>query len=72
MGVLSLTGRAITRVKNWVLKCDSCFHFVNALTKRFCPRCGAATLAKLSYAIDRAGNKRYFYKMNRRVNTRGF
>ena len=36
MSLVSLQGRAVTRVKQWVLKCDSCFQYVGMRHARLC------------------------------------
>jgi len=66
-----LEGRKVTSVRRFVLKCDACFQITQELDRMFCPACGNATLARLSYSIDANGVYRYHYKKNRRINTRG-
>mmetsp|Transcript_2550 Transcript_2550/g.2898 ORF Transcript_2550/g.2898 Transcript_2550/m.2898 type:complete len:504 (+) Transcript_2550:161-1672(+) len=69
--VVSLEGRKVNSVRRFVLKCDACFKITKELNRLFCPACGNATLARLSYSIDANGVHRYHYKKNRRINTRG-
>ncbi|CAK8991018.1 RNA-binding protein NOB1, partial [Durusdinium trenchii] len=69
--LLTLEGRAVTRVRRFVLKCDSCGATTRQLDKKFCPDCGNPTLGRLSYSIGEDGVLRYHYKKNRKVNTRG-
>ena len=68
---VGLEGRTITQVRHWVLKCDTCRHITQDLSKLFCPECGSATLAKLTYTVNAKGVLRYHYKKGRKVNTRG-
>ena len=72
IGLVSLDGRRITQVKNWVLKCDGCLKIFPADDKRlFCPHCGNATLARLAYTVDAYGNRKYHYAKHRKFRTRG-
>eukprot|EP00948_MAST-09A_sp_MAST-9A-sp1_P004279 g4279.t1 len=69
--VLSLEGRSIRRIKNWVMKCDGCKEIFPDLTKMFCPTCGSDAVAKLSVTIDASGALKYGYNPNRKMNLRG-
>lgn len=71
LSLLTVDGRAIDRVKQWVLKCDSCFKITTEMTRMFCPVCGNATLARLGVTLDSKGKPRYHYKRNRVVKTTG-
>jgi RNA-binding protein NOB1 len=78
MGLLlaSHSGKLIRSVKQWVLKCDSCFSIwpanpTNPVDAMFCKKCGNATLARLGVTLGADGTPRYHYKKNRHVNTRG-
>ncbi|GBG29323.1 RNA-binding protein NOB1 [Hondaea fermentalgiana] len=73
MGIrlMTMEGRAITQIRRFVLKCDSCGSICKKLDKKFCPACGNATLARLNYSISPDGALSYHYKKNRQVNTRG-
>ena len=73
--LLSLTGRAVRKLKSWVLKCDGCRSILkdkatmaNAL---FCPICGGNFLARLSVTVGSDGVVEYGYNPNRKVNLRG-
>jgi len=69
--MVTLEGRAVTTVRRFVLKCDSCASMCRQLDKKFCPACGNPTLARLSYSISPNGVLRYHYKKGRKVSTRG-
>ena len=69
--LLSTGGMVIRRLKQWVLKCDACFKITTDMTKQFCPVCGNHALAKLSVSVNDDGSKRYGYKKDRKVKTRG-
>uniref|UniRef100_A0A7S1C2X8 Nin one binding (NOB1) Zn-ribbon-like domain-containing protein n=1 Tax=Bicosoecida sp. CB-2014 TaxID=1486930 RepID=A0A7S1C2X8_9STRA len=71
LSLLTVDGRAIDRVKQWVLKCDACFKITTDMSKMFCPMCGNATLARLGVTLDAKGNPHYHYKRNRVVRTTG-
>ncbi|KAI0188929.1 20S-pre-rRNA D-site endonuclease NOB1 [Xylaria flabelliformis] len=61
----------ITRVKTWVLRCHGCFQITRDTAKQFCPRCGQATLTRVSCATDAAGNFTVYLKKNFQWNNRG-
>lgn len=80
MGLLLAThsGKIVTSVKQWVLKCDACFSIfpMDAVATHvehsmFCKRCGNATLARLGVTLGADGTPRYHYKKHRQINTRG-
>ena len=78
MGLQLLThsGLAVTSVKSWVLKCDSCFsifgmHGLRPEESIFCKKCGNATLNRLGVTLGPDGAPRYHYKRFRQINTRG-
>lgn len=61
----------ITRVKTWVLRCHGCFQITRDTSKQFCPRCGQATLTRVSCSTDQAGNFTIYLKKNFQWNNRG-
>ncbi|KAI0467999.1 Nin one binding Zn-ribbon like-domain-containing protein [Xylaria cf. heliscus] len=61
----------ITRVKTWVLRCHGCFQVTRDMAKQFCPRCGQATLTRVSCSTDAAGNFTIYLKKNFQWNNRG-
>ncbi|KAI0143149.1 Nin one binding Zn-ribbon like-domain-containing protein [Xylariaceae sp. FL1272] len=61
----------ITRVKTWVLRCHGCFQITRDTSKQFCPRCGQATLTRVSCSTDQAGNFTVHLKKNFQWNNRG-
>lgn len=71
IGIASPNGRVVKKVKQFVLKCDACFQVTRDTSKKFCPSCGNAALARLGVTIDNKGHHHYHYKKNRKVNTRG-
>jgi RNA-binding protein NOB1 len=51
--LLSVDGVAVTRVKQWVRRCDACAKLVHDPERMFCPRCGNAYLSRASVSVDR-------------------
>ena len=68
--LVTVNGMAIKRVKQWVLKCDGCFFITPQMDKKFCPRCGGATMARLSVTVGKNRKFKYGYNPNRRINLR--
>ncbi|GAB5369774.1 hypothetical protein AAMO2058_001434800 [Amorphochlora amoebiformis] len=69
LGLKSPDGRSINTVRRWQLQCYSCFHnIIGDLSKQFCPRCGNASLARVSVTVEN-GIVRY-RRSNRAVNNK--
>lgn len=51
--LLSVDGVAVTRVKQWVRRCDACAKLVPDPDRMFCPRCGNGYLSRASVSVDR-------------------
>eukprot|EP00943_MAST-04B_sp_MAST-4B-sp1_P005993 g5993.t1 len=71
LGLYSIRGVAIRKLKQWVLRCLACYHITSKMDKLFCPRCGSDTMTKLSVYVNDQGGLRYGFKKNYRVKTRG-
>ncbi|RYP36291.1 hypothetical protein DL767_003444 [Monosporascus sp. MG133] len=66
----------ITRVKTWALRCHGCFQVTrdhkSGEKRQFCPRCGQATLTRVSVSTDQAtGAFTVHLKQNFQWNNRG-
>ena len=59
------------RVKNWLLRCHACYECTKIMDRKFCPKCGGATLLRTSYIIDEQGEMHLFLKSNFQYNVRG-
>ena len=71
LGLFSIRGVAIRRLKQWVLRCIACYNITSKMDKMFCPRCGNATMTKLSVYVGDDGSLRYGFKKNYKIKTRG-
>jgi rRNA maturation endonuclease Nob1 len=71
MKLISLEGRLVSKIKQWVLSCRGCFEIEKDMTKMFCSRCGGPTLEKISFFVDKHGNTRYGYRRDREGAKRG-
>jgi len=70
--LLAVDGRVIKRLKQWVLKCDACYHITPKMTgSTFCERCGSDAMKRLSVRVGSNGKVEYGYNPNRRISTRG-
>ncbi|RYP78049.1 hypothetical protein DL769_003266 [Monosporascus sp. CRB-8-3] len=66
----------VTRVKTWALRCHGCFQVTrdhkSGEKRQFCPRCGQATLTRVSVSTDQAtGAFTVHLKQNFQWNNRG-
>ncbi|RIA82016.1 Nin one binding Zn-ribbon like-domain-containing protein [Glomus cerebriforme] len=71
LNLISVEGKRIKKVKNWVLRCHACFKITTNMEKKFCPNCGNATLIRTSTSTDANGNVTYYLKKNFQYNLRG-
>ena len=74
--LLTHSGKIVSSVKSWVLKCDACFSIFPMAGLRpehtiFCARCGNDTLARLGVTLGPDGCPRYHYKRFRQLSPRG-
>ncbi len=68
--LLSPDGRVVRSVRRWQLQCYSCWEdVVGDLSRQFCPKCGNATLARVSVSVEN-GVVRY-RRSNRGISKRG-
>lgn len=71
---LNLLSPSLTRVKHlktFVQRCHGCFGVCKDLSKQFCPRCGQATLTRVSCSTSASGTFKLHLKKNMQWNTRG-
>ncbi|CAG8535726.1 9740_t:CDS:2 [Funneliformis mosseae] len=71
LNLISVDGKRIRKVKNWVLRCHACYKITTNMEKQFCPNCGNATLIRTSTSTDANGNVIYYLKKNFQYNLRG-
>ncbi|RGB36542.1 Nin one binding Zn-ribbon like-domain-containing protein [Rhizophagus diaphanus] len=71
LNLISVEGKRIRKVKNWVLRCHACFKITTNMEKKFCPNCGNAALIRTSTSTDVNGNVTYYLKKNFQYNLRG-
>ncbi|KAI8073242.1 Nin one binding Zn-ribbon like-domain-containing protein [Gongronella butleri] len=71
MNLVSTGGHRITKIKNWVLRCHGCFSVTSDMERKFCPKCGGATLTRVSCSTNSNGTVRYHLKHGHSYNLRG-
>ncbi|KAG2224974.1 hypothetical protein INT45_000095 [Circinella minor] len=71
MNLVSTGGHRITKVKNWILRCHACFGVTSNMEKKFCPKCGNASLQRVSCSTNSKGQVTYYLKKNYQYNLRG-
>ncbi|XP_039758658.1 RNA-binding protein NOB1 [Pararge aegeria] len=57
LNVTSIDGRVIRQLRTFIFRCTTCFKTTSIMTKLFCPKCGHATLKKVSVSVDEHGNQ---------------
>lgn len=50
---------------------QACYHVTKDMEKKFCPKCGNATLLRTSIGVDSSGQVILYLKKNFQYNTRG-
>ncbi|KAL0088612.1 Nin one binding Zn-ribbon like-domain-containing protein [Phycomyces blakesleeanus] len=71
MNLVSAGGHRIKKVRNWVLRCHACFTVTTDMEKKFCPKCGNASLMRVSCSTNNKGQIVYYLKRNYNYNLRG-
>lgn len=64
-------GFRIKRLKNWLLRCHACYATTKEMERKFCPKCGGATLLRTSYSIDTQGQMTLYLRADFQYNNRG-
>lgn len=67
--LLSVEGMVIKKIRQFVLKCHSCFKVCKDMERKFCPTCGNSTLLRHSASTDDQGNT--VYTQAQRLTNRG-
>lgn len=71
LNLVSTDGMRVKRIKNWVMRCHACYSVTSDMDKKFCPKCGNASLMRTSCSTDQYGNVTYWFKKNFQYNLRG-
>ncbi|CAJ0840438.1 9375_t:CDS:2 [Entrophospora sp. SA101] len=71
LNLISVEGKRIKQIKNWVLRCHACYKITTNMEKKFCPKCGGPTLIRTSTSTDANGNVKYYLKKNFQYKLRG-
>jgi rRNA maturation endonuclease Nob1 len=70
--LMSVEGRLIHRIKQWVLRCAACYTIHYETDRLFCSRCGVNMLQRIAASTDaRTGELHLHLKKNYTPNTRG-
>ncbi len=70
--LMSVEGRLIFRVKQWVLRCAGCYTIHYDTDRLFCTKCGLNMLQRIAASVDsKTGELKLHLKANYRHNTRG-
>ncbi|PWU92108.1 hypothetical protein C4B63_40g185 [Trypanosoma cruzi] len=65
-------GMRIQELRQWLLRCTSCFALTNDTTRQFCGTCGSGnTLRRVQYVVTREGKKQLFINFCKPISTRG-
>lgn len=65
------TLQRIRHLKSYILRCHGCFSTTRDMSKQFCPRCGQATLTRVSCSTSANGEFKIHLKKNMQWNNRG-
>ncbi|CAJ0596225.1 unnamed protein product [Cylicocyclus nassatus] len=71
LGLVSLNGYRIKKLKSFVLRCRACFKTTPIMTKEFCPACGNKMLHKCAVSVDENGEQVLHINWQRLANKRG-
>lgn len=74
MGIklLSVDGRrTIRQIKQFALRCHSCGAVTRELHRKFCEKCGNASMHRVAYKVDKKGVARFFLNPKKKAILRG-
>lgn len=71
LNVSTYDGKLIRRVRTFILRCITCFKTTSVMTKKFCPKCGHASLKKVSVTLDENGKQHIFINTKKPLTSRG-
>lgn len=71
LGLVSLNGYRIKKLKSFVLRCRACFKTTPIMTKEFCPACGNKMLHKCAVSVGENGEQVLHINWQRLENKRG-
>lgn len=75
MKLITVEGRVVRRLKQWVTRCGACFTiFSNDESRSFCSRCGSDMLQRIAASVDGKTGKYILHlskKKQKNVNKRG-
>ena len=69
--IMSVDGVKTSKIKSFVLRCNSCGNKTPDVSRKFCPSCGNKTMKKLFYSIGEHGEMTYHFSKYFVSNTRG-
>lgn len=71
LNVTAIDGRVIKQLRTFIFRCTTCFKTTSVMTKLFCPKCGHATLKKVSVSVDNDGNQHIHINGRKPLTARG-
>ncbi|KAI8640171.1 Nin one binding Zn-ribbon like-domain-containing protein [Parasitella parasitica] len=71
LNLVSAGGYRVKKIRNSVMRCHACFFVTNDLEKKFCPKCGNATLQRVTCSTNSKGEIAYHLKKNFQYRLRG-
>ncbi|KAK5966493.1 hypothetical protein GCK32_000277 [Trichostrongylus colubriformis] len=71
LGLVSLNGYRIKKLKSFILRCRACFKTTPIMTKEFCPACGNKMLHKVAVSVDENGEQVLHINWQKLANKRG-
>ncbi|KAG1107121.1 hypothetical protein G6F42_016482 [Rhizopus arrhizus] len=71
LNLVSAGGYRVKKIRNSVMRCHACFFVTYDLEKKFCPKCGNATLQRVTCSTNSKGEIAYHLKKNFQYRLRG-
>ena len=65
--VLSADGLLIRRARTWIRRCYACFATTSDMARKFCPKCGNATLKRVSCTREEDGSTKIHISGRRKL-----
>jgi len=59
--LLSVDGKIVRKIQQFVLRCNACFQIQSNTTKLFCDRCGSSHLSRIASSLDKNTGKQILH-----------
>jgi len=71
LNIIGTNGMLIRETRTWILRCYGCFYTTPRMELKFCPKCGNATLKRVSVTLNSDGSQQIHISTRRPISKKG-